>query len=170
VPPDAAPFIADGQEPIQVSSHSNECYPRSWTEYSNGVLHENSYDNRHQGPYHHDEPQGPYEPLLVPTPTIASDARFSNQNSSRFADLSPHSTNLGADYVQYHHPKPTLAPLNAHKRKIRDDNDYNQPQIVTDVHEVDGVSLSLHFPGPSGHDSLEEKSPDKVAEEIWISK
>jgi hypothetical protein len=110
--------------------------------------------------------------LEAPTPAYAGEA-YSNQSTPRFADLSPHSTDLGVDFAQHHPPKPTLAPSNARKRKgnfsLGDDDDeyyHNEPQIVPDVHEEAGASLLLHFSRQSGHDSSDEKSPDEVAKEI----
>jgi hypothetical protein len=125
------------------------------------------------------ESHGPYEPAQYHQHETASPAHRGNgaerfyfndhggrpfsrhvetHTFPRLADFSPHSTDL--DFVQHHPPKPTLAPSNARKRKDNlfrnDDDDCNEPQIDTAVHEEEaGASLLLHFFRQSGHDIVE---------------
>jgi hypothetical protein len=69
-PPDPSSVVANAVPAVSFDDSSegrdrldsNETYPRSWPEYSNGGHHE--YDRHHQGPHHNGAPQGPDEPLI----------------------------------------------------------------------------------------------------------
>jgi hypothetical protein len=102
--------------------------------------------------------------MEVPAPAYNGET-FNTHSSPRFADLSPHSTDVVAEFGQQHPPKPTVAPSNGRKRKghfFRDDEP-NEPQVIPDVQEAAGASLLLHFSRQSGHDSADEKSPEEMA-------